>query len=165
MVWFTYASWARFNGHNSAIFIRFWHPTTLKWSARDKLNGVKNLALSRIFKFSVFDPFFAPRPHMGSIARMVPKPPYARCWYMQCPGNHPNLLLKIESPPFKKAILLQFMLFTIHSNFIGEIPFFNTDLSVLISFSIKWITFENWFWKKSYIKVLNIWRDCTKIRI
>ena len=57
------------------FFIQFWHPITLKWSAR-RDESKKLSAISSI----TFDPFFTPRPHMSSIARMDPKPP-SSCGY------------------------------------------------------------------------------------
>ena len=54
------------------------------------------------FQFLIFDPFFAPRPHMGSIARMEPKPPQV---VGHCPLARPspqpigqNRVHKIERP-------------------------------------------------------------------
>ena len=60
--------------------------------------------------FSVFDPFFAPRPQMGSIARMDPK------FDDTCPGYHPqpigrNRVFKFERPG--PALLIP----SIHINF------------------------------------------------
>ena len=78
------------NGHNSAIFHLILTSDHIKMiSLRDKSNGVNNLVLSDSFEFSVFDTFFSLRPHMGSIARMDPKPP-SSCWYMSRPLPPPH---------------------------------------------------------------------------
>ena len=62
-------------GHNSIIF----HPI-LTFVILNCLflgyesNGVQIKALSFLVKILVFGPIFAPRPHMGKIVRMDPKP-------------------------------------------------------------------------------------------
>ena len=65
-----------FNGHNSIIF----HPILTFFVLnclflRNESNGVQIKALSLLVKILVFGPIFAPRPHMGKIVRMDPKPP------------------------------------------------------------------------------------------
>ena len=65
-----------FNGHNSIIF----HPILTFFVLnclflRDESNGVQIKALSLLVKILVFGPIFAPRPHMGKIVRIDPKPP------------------------------------------------------------------------------------------
>ena len=80
------------NRHNSAISNRFWHPTTSKWSARrDESNGVNSISSISLFSVFGFWPFFTPRPQMGSIACMDPKPP-SSCWtctnIVHCPGHY-----------------------------------------------------------------------------
>ena len=56
----------------------------------------------------VFDPFFSPVPHMGSIARMEPKPTSC-CWYMPRPSPPTHRsesffqIWKAWTPPRTKA--------------------------------------------------------------
>ena len=64
------------NGHNSVIL----HPilTCLILNCLffwDQVIGVKIKALYLLVKILVFGPIFAPRPHIGKIVRMDPKPP------------------------------------------------------------------------------------------
>ena len=64
------------NGHNSFIFhliLTFFISNCL--FLRDKSNGVQFKALPLLVKILVFGTLFAPRPHMGKIVRMDPKPP------------------------------------------------------------------------------------------
>ena len=56
-----------FNGHNSIIF----HPILTFFI----LNCLFLRAISLLVKILVFGPIYAPRPHMGKIVRMDPKPP------------------------------------------------------------------------------------------
>ena len=64
------------NGHNSIIF----HPI-LTFSIlnclflQDESNGVHFKVIPLLVKILVFGTLFAPRPHMGKIVRMDPKPP------------------------------------------------------------------------------------------
>ena len=58
-----------------------------------------------LLNFSVFDPFFAPRPKIQAVLRaprMDPKPP-SSCWNMYSTGHHPqpigqNRVFKFERP-------------------------------------------------------------------
>ena len=62
--------------HNSIIFHPFLTFFILnRLFLRDKSNGVQIKDLSLLVKILVFGPIFAPRPHMGKIVRMDPKPP------------------------------------------------------------------------------------------
>ena len=64
------------NWHNSIIFhhiLTFFILNCL--FLQDGSNGVQIKALSFLVKILVFGPVFAPRPHMGKIVRMDPKPP------------------------------------------------------------------------------------------
>ena len=65
-----------FNGHNSIIF----HPILTFFILnclflRDESNCVQIKAIYLLVKILVFSPIFAPRPDMGEIVRMDPKPP------------------------------------------------------------------------------------------
>ena len=62
-------------GHNSIIFyliLTFFILNCL--FLRDESNGVQIKALSFLVNILVFGPIFAPRPHMGKVVRMDPKP-------------------------------------------------------------------------------------------
>ena len=58
-----------------SFFIQFLRSLFLA-SFLDKSTVVKFKALSLLVYILVFGPIFAPRPHMGKIVRMDPKPPY-----------------------------------------------------------------------------------------
>ena len=63
------------NGHNSIIFypiLTFFILNCL--FLRDESNSVQIKALSLLVEILVFGPIFAPRPQMGKIVRMDPKP-------------------------------------------------------------------------------------------
>ena len=60
------------------IYVAFWGLNWFIWNcffSRDESNGVQIKALSLLVNILVFGPIFAPRPHMGKIVRMDPKPP------------------------------------------------------------------------------------------
>ena len=70
------------NWHNSAIFYPILTTDYIKMMSLSR--RIEWCSIRFILVFS-FDPFFAPRPHMGSIARMDPKP-RSSCWYMSRPS-------------------------------------------------------------------------------
>ena len=61
--------------HNSIIFCLILTFYILNCFFLDESNGVKIKALSLFVTILVFGPIFAPRPHMGTIVRLHPKPP------------------------------------------------------------------------------------------
>ena len=58
---------------------------------RDESNGDKIKALSPLFQILIFCPIFAPRPHMGNIVRMDPKPP-SKDWDVSWPSPSTHIL-------------------------------------------------------------------------
>ena len=81
----TLATWTLF-GHNLVIF----HPILTLFISKclffkGKSKGDNNLALFPLVQILVFALVFAPRPHMGSIARMDPKLP-SKCWDVSWPS-------------------------------------------------------------------------------